>query len=397
MKRFLSILLSTTLLCLSIQFPSHAATDKTGSTVTGEEVLEYINEELVEKDEPEMSILIQTRDFAKLSGNGYKAVNFGALLTNDGTKEGIAPVKISKKNPLKLCYRYITSTQPEVFVVNYTNVITNKTKQYALFQKNKYLDLDAFELKDSFYGYQLKDYEENEEGERIIFENIACLTDKENVLYIYPDRQYKAYKIVSANEDKEEIGMFFQEVNRTQSTQSRGYKLGNSSVVFIGDSRTVCMFSDSGESTINGDMQDDIKIYAGWGQGYNFMTNAVASAGEFETLAVWLGCNDAAQGKSFTDDYAPYYENLLAQGKKIVLFNVGRTEDKYLVSGDEGYKNSNMVAYNATMEAWAKGRDGVTYVDMYSKSSAWQLNTSDGIHYGPRPTTSIWNICKSFF
>ncbi len=167
-------------------------------------------------------------------------------------------------------------------------------------------------------------------------------------------------------------------------------------IIFVGDSRTVCMFSSTGSATISGDKHDDIRVYAKWGADYSYLVSAVSSAGDFDVLAIWLGCNDAAQGKKFLNDYAGYLEVLLAQGKQIVIFNVGRTEDDYLKAGDEGYVNPNMIAFNDSIYSWAHGRGNVQYVDIYPKSLSWALNTSDGIHYAPRPTTGIWNTLKAY-
>ncbi len=162
-------------------------------------------------------------------------------------------------------------------------------------------------------------------------------------------------------------------------------------ILFIGDSRTVCCLKSDG-GTVHNEVHDGVTVYAAWGLGYDFMRSSIAEYGDdYGTLAVWLGCNDAAKGKSFYDDYAGFYEELLAQGKKIILFNVGRTDDDCLAPGDEGYCDYNMVEYNKTMSSWAQNRAGVTYVDVYSMSQNWLLNDEDGIHYWPRPTQDIWN------
>lgn len=166
-------------------------------------------------------------------------------------------------------------------------------------------------------------------------------------------------------------------------------------IIMVGDSRTICMFSGSGDESISGDVHDGIRVYAEWGCGYDFLVGALEEAEEFTTLVVWLGCNDAAQGGSFEGTYGALYDELLEEGKQIVLVNVGRTDDKYLAPGDEGYVNSNMIAYNEQMESWASGKEGVTFVNAYKPSINWQLNHEDGIHYTPRPTIGIWQLIKS--
>lgn len=169
-------------------------------------------------------------------------------------------------------------------------------------------------------------------------------------------------------------------------------KKGN--MVFVGDSRTICMFSATGDNTIQGEDRDGIKVYAGWGEGFNFLESAVASAGEFKTLITWIGCNDAGNGVSFSETYGPFYESLLEEDKNIVLFSVGRTDDRFLAEWDEGYANSNMISFNNEMMSWSEEHENVTYVDAYAESWSWKLNPSDGIHYTPRPTTSVWEFIK---
>ena len=155
------------------------------------------------------------------------------------------------------------------------------------------------------------------------------------------------------------------------------------------------MFSESGDSPIDGESYDGVKVYASWGEGFDYFQSVLESlGGEFDTLAVWLGCNDAANGGSFSETYGQVYDELIEDDKKIVIFNVGRTEDQYLVPGDEGYANANMIAYNESMESWANERDNVTYINAYSESLGWALNSEDGIHYRPRPTTNIWDFIK---
>lgn len=168
-----------------------------------------------------------------------------------------------------------------------------------------------------------------------------------------------------------------------------------SDIVMVGDSRTICMFSSDSEETISGEVHDGIRVYAGWGEGYDFLVESLEAAEEFTTLVVWLGCNDAAKGGSFAGTYGALYDSLLEEGKQIVIANVGRTDDKYLAPGDEGYVNSNMIAYNEQIAAWASEKEGVTFVDAYKASINWQLNKEDGIHYTPRPTTGIWQLITS--
>ena len=123
------------------------------------------------------------------------------------------------------------------------------------------------------------------------------------------------------------------------------------------------------------------------------MIAAVNSVGmeNFDTLVSWMGCNDYGD---FTP-YQSFYDSLLQQGKKLVLCTVGPTDDTALANDFDRvyYVNERQVQYNSALSSWAK-QNNVKVIDLYSyiqSSSDLYIDTVDGIHYQPQPTTEIWN------
>ncbi|MCR4596556.1 MAG: SGNH/GDSL hydrolase family protein [Lachnospiraceae bacterium] len=165
-------------------------------------------------------------------------------------------------------------------------------------------------------------------------------------------------------------------------------------ILFIGDSRTIDMFADSDDELI--EMQSDgIVIYARHGFGYDYMVETVTNYGadNFDVLVTWMGANDHGDFSRYNN----FYNELLSKGKKIIVCTVGPTQDDNLAEWDHpDYENSNMIKYNTALQKWAAD-NGVKVIDLYSYiSSNVQIDPADGIHYTPRPTTSIWEyICNN--
>jgi hypothetical protein len=131
---------------------------------------------------------------------------------------------------------------------------------------------------------------------------------------------------------------------------------------------------------------------------FSFLVEVVDEYGvdNFDTLVSWMGCNDRGD----FSQYGPYYDQLIAQGKKVVVCTVGPTQDEYLNKGNGdsiNYVDANQVKYNDALKAWAKGQ-GVKVIDLYtfiSKSKTITISTEDGIHYFPQPTTELWSYVLS--
>ncbi len=168
---------------------------------------------------------------------------------------------------------------------------------------------------------------------------------------------------------------------------------GYGRILLVGDSRTVDMFFEEAHEII-GAVQDGITIYCRNGGGYDFMVESINACGQdnFDTLVSWMGCNDFGDFSK----YGPYYDQLLTNGKKIVVCTVGPTDDQYLLDDMDWmyYPNENQIKYNNSLVAWANSK-GVKVIDLYSyisNSSTITVSTEDGIHYFPQPTKELWNV-----
>lgn len=159
-------------------------------------------------------------------------------------------------------------------------------------------------------------------------------------------------------------------------------------IFFIGDSRTVDMFDGNVEEVYDLNV-NGIRVFAKDGCHCAYMQDVTGKyAGEFDTVVSWLGCNDNNDAAL----YQQVYENLISQGKTVVLCTVGPTADEFL-SGDfdvTNYPNEKMIAFNQSMTSWASAH-GVKVIDTYSFVQGNVEISQDGIHYNPKPTTDIWN------
>lgn len=171
---------------------------------------------------------------------------------------------------------------------------------------------------------------------------------------------------------------------------------GYGRMVFVGDSRSVDMFS-ADVNEISGETYNGITVFCIDGGNYDDMVNYISGYGtdNFDTLVSWMGCNDFGN----FSQYGPYYDQLLAQGKQIVVCTVGPTKDECLLDDMDWYyyPNSNQINYNNSLVSWANSK-GVKVIDLYSYisgSSTISVVPTDGIHYLPQPTTELWSVITS--
>ena len=159
-------------------------------------------------------------------------------------------------------------------------------------------------------------------------------------------------------------------------------------VMFIGDSRTIDMFSAS-DSQYSGVVKDSITVYAKNGGGYGYFNNVINKydVDDFDIIIVWMGAND--RGKF--ENYKTPYKKLLDKGKTLILCTAGPTNNAAL-DGEDTWRCSNslMKSYNAALESWAKDNN-VDVIDLYSYISQNISIGGDGLHYTPQPTTRIWD------
>ena len=163
-------------------------------------------------------------------------------------------------------------------------------------------------------------------------------------------------------------------------------------ILFLGDSRTVDMFSDLADH-IDGRVEDNIVVYAWNARGYDYMAKTVDEYGHenFDTLVSFMGAND----RGYFAPYANYYVTLLQEGKQLVLCTVGPTETEWLSEADSpSYGNEKMLAYNADLLEFAIVYN-VPVIDTYGFIVEHIEIDPDGIHYLPRPTTELWEFILS--
>ena len=165
-------------------------------------------------------------------------------------------------------------------------------------------------------------------------------------------------------------------------------------IIFAGDSRTVDMF-DSEKKEIWDGTYDGIRVFCKHGCHSDYMFNAVYAVGydNFDTLISWMGCNDYGDFSI----YRGFYEEVLAQGKHLILCTVGPTNDATLEGEFDRiyYTNDRQVAFNASLQDWA-AQHGVKVIRLYDyinteiANGNIYIDPQDGIHYQPQPTTAIW-------
>lgn len=206
MKKFISCLLTVTLI-LTTPLSVSAATSKTGTEVTGKEVLEFVHNnvptesEMESGKEAELAIVIQTREFASLKKHGFTVANFGAVLSKDGVTDGNLPIPITKKNWSKYGWKYITDGQPKL----YLNTFTNTNEEKNIYQKKD--EYDAY--KDNVVYYSGIGTSGKTQSSAV---NVSCLYDENNALYIKEENTFFKYEIHNPEND-EIIGYMFIEKN----------------------------------------------------------------------------------------------------------------------------------------------------------------------------------------
>ena len=183
---------------------------------------------------------------------------------------------------------------------------------------------------------------------------------------------------------------------KTPETPKTPEKTDYGRILFVGDSRTVDMFS-ADRDKILGEVYDGITVYAEDARSYTFLIETMSSAGteNFDTIISWMGCNDYG---NFAN-YQPHYEGLLREGKRLILCTVGPTLDSGLANDFDKthYLNDFQIAYNSALWTWANA-NGVKVIDLYSylaNTTDVYLDPADGIHYQPKPTGAIWSVIRS--
>ncbi|MCR5102394.1 MAG: hypothetical protein K6B41_13675 [Butyrivibrio sp.] len=164
----------------------------------------------------------------------------------------------------------------------------------------------------------------------------------------------------------------------------------NTRVLFIGDSRSVDMFSAK-KSEIKGKVYNNITVYCKDAGNYDYMVKAIKMAGikNYDVIVTWMGANDRGDFSK----YQKYYKKLLKKNVKLILCTVGYSDDSNL--GDEGdrlyYNDYLMCRFNQSLISFAQ-KNNVKKIDLYSYTRKnIKAEENNGVHYDPKPTKKIWN------
>lgn len=165
----------------------------------------------------------------------------------------------------------------------------------------------------------------------------------------------------------------------------------NVKVLFIGDSRTVDMFSAT-RHEIQGEVYNNITVYARDGATMGFMKETLKKVNldEYDIVVSWMGANEHGH----FDKYPSYYKKLMEKKNvKLVLCTIGYSDDGKL--GDLGdclyYNNGIMLNYNRMLTKWAK-KNHVKTIDLYSYTKHHiKARKNNGVHYDHRQKEDLWN------
>ena len=165
----------------------------------------------------------------------------------------------------------------------------------------------------------------------------------------------------------------------------------NLKVLFIGDSRTVDMFSAK-KSEINGKVYDNITVYARDGATYGYFKSILKKVNlkNYDVVVSWMGANDHGH----FEKYSSYYKKLNKKKNiHLILCTLGYSDNSKL--GDIGdclyYNDGIMQRFNQGLTKWAK-KNKVETINLYSYTKKHiAARENNGVHYVPSPTVELWD------
>ena len=165
----------------------------------------------------------------------------------------------------------------------------------------------------------------------------------------------------------------------------------NLKVLFIGDSRTVDMFSAK-KSEINGKVYNNITVYAKDGATYGYFKSVLKKVNlkEYDVVVSWMGANDHGH----FEKYSSYYKKLnKKKNVHLILCTLGYSDNSKL--GDLGdclyYNDGIMQRFNQGLTKFAK-KNKVETINLYSYTKRHiAARENNGVHYVPSPTVKLWN------
>lgn len=180
--------------------------------------------------------------------------------------------------------------------------------------------------------------------------------------------------------------------------------------VIIGDSRTAQL-----REVRTGDLTKDLIAQEGsilwdykWGAKFTDLATNLIPRLEFSgldtinnktTIVVWMGYNDTSNLPTATaNDYVNYL-NLMtalwtARGARVFIMNVGPSGNKKGATDAQklGYESRNQLirSFNKTLKDGLSAQ--ATYLDCYGFLMRTGYATTDGTHYKPITTKSVWRF-----
>ena len=172
-------------------------------------------------------------------------------------------------------------------------------------------------------------------------------------------------------------------------TQTTAAATRERKIVFVGDSRTVDMFS-AVKTQLKGKKRDNMYVYAMDGGTYEYMVKVLRKVDlqKGDILVSWMGCNDRGDFSHYKD----YYNKLRKRGVNLIIGTIGYSDVNGMA--DEGdylyYNNWVIQEFNRDLKKWAK-KKGVKTIDLYTYTVRHvQVDQESGIHYDPKPTKKMW-------
>ena len=161
-------------------------------------------------------------------------------------------------------------------------------------------------------------------------------------------------------------------------------------VFFIGDSRTVDMFSGK-KSKIENKSFGNMIVYAKDGATISYLKYVVKTEGisSDDTIITWMGANDRGNFKP----YSKYYNKLIKKGLRVILCTIGCSDNNKLHDeGDRLYYNDGiMKSFNKKLIKYAN-KNELDVIDLYKYTKKHiKVQPDNGVHYLPKPNKKLQN------
>ena len=209
-------------------------------------------------------------------------------------------------------------------------------------------------------------------------------------------------KIVDDNSNGYEKGDTTDTKKNSDSKKNNDSKNNNTAVnkyIFVGDSRTVGMYSykSNNYSTANyssggaHEVGNDVYI-AETSQGLSWLKSTGMPAAKkyfsnSSAVIILLGVNDTYNSDGYISYLKDNYSSWKSTGVRVYFSAVGPCNGGY------SSNNASISSFNSKVQANLPS--GVTWIDTYSYLNSNGFNTTDGLHYDKATSEKIYNYIKS--